>query len=196
MGHQSIGNYLFAAFAWFACCTFVNCCHVMCMYHTIHISDISIQYPYIFIHIYTVIHIICRWNGKPLPGAGRNSGSQPLRRWGHRHGARKNKASEFVQEMEEVYDDFWMGLTSGRAASSTGQPMAKSKGASSGRGSVFCKSGHKLLLQKNNSHFAQEPSTADFGSIAKVLVQFCMVLCMSINCYHGLKPLRDCGSCQ
>ena len=98
--------------------------------------------------------------------------------------------------MEEVYDDLWMGLTSGRAASSTGQPMAKSKGASSGRGSVFCKSGHKLLLQKNNSHFAQEPSTADCGSVAKVLVQFCMVLCMSINCYHGLKPLRDCGSCQ
>ena len=78
-----------------------------------------------------------------------------------------------------------MGLTSGRGS-------AAIEGASSGRGSVFCKSGHKLLLQKNNSHFAQE-ATADFGySFAWCCACPSIVIIFS----HGLKPLRDCGSCQ
>lgn len=87
VGHQSIGNY---PFAWFACCTLsivVMWCASRILMIQIHISNHIQSYPY-----------VCRWNewnGKPLPGADRNSGS-PLRRWSYRHtgahSARSDKA--------------------------------------------------------------------------------------------------------
>ena len=76
----------------FSCCT-LSIVVMWCASRIPNDTDTHIQtYPY-----------VCRWNewnGKPLPGADRNSGS-PLRRWGHRHSGAHSRSDKGGRGSEE-----------------------------------------------------------------------------------------------